>query len=258
MLITGYFVYNRSLFHELRGIYGSQLQWFGYEERGNKIIETSLNNVVDLDAQLYHTYSVQNTKNGNYDEAIRFMNTAAELDSSSADGYFGWILLFYYRDYEKALFHLNRLDHSTAFVDHVSDMNILYAKGLCYKQLGKYEQALDLFKQSLDYERKEVGEDWINHQMYFQTGRTLHLLERHSEAIEYYVLAINSWNGSSESIYYKGLAEIEMGLDTGCKNLKLALEKVRRGRKSSDMYVRQFDEIYVGQVEEMIALRCIK
>lgn len=93
--------------------------------------------------------------------------------------------------------------------------------------------------------------------MYFQAGRTLHLLNRYEEAIDYYDKAINNWNGSSESIYYKGLAEIELEIESGCDNLKLALEKLLKERKSTDSYVKLFDEIYLIEVEEMIEQKCI-
>ena len=240
----------------LKGMYGSQLLWYGYEEKGNDMTEAFLALPLYQNAQNYRAQSVQNTKIGNYDEAIRYLDKAAELDPMNVDGYYGWVLLDYYRDYDKALFHLERLDSATDFVDYVSDYNILYAKALCYKQKREYDRAIDLFEQSINYEIEHHSEDWVTHQMYFQTGRTLQLMGRSKEAIGYYNKAIVNWNGSSESIYYKGLAEIELGLPDGCDNLKIALEKVKKGIKSSDMYVERFDEIYEGQVEKSIVELC--
>jgi len=208
-MIIIFLFFNKDLYYTLKGYYGSQLQWFGYEEKGNRIIENSINKLSNVKAEIYHGYSVQNTKNGNYDEAIRYLNSAANLEPDNVDGYFGWTLLYYYRDYDKALYHLDRLDSSTNYVDYVGDDNIMYAKGLCYKQIGNYVKALDHFQQAIEYEIKEHGEKWVSHQMYFQTGRTLHLLNQPLEAISYYNKAILSWDGSSESIFYKGLAQIE-------------------------------------------------
>lgn len=256
ILIVVFLFFNQDLYYSFKGYYGSQLQWFGYEEKGNRIIQKSINKLDNVGAQLYHGYSVQNTKNGNYDESIRYLDRAASQSPENVDGYYGWCLLYYYRDYDKALFHLERLDRSTPYIDYVGDDNILYAKGLCYKQKGAFAKALELFQLAIDYEIKEHGENWVSHHMLFQTGRALHLLNRQSEAIEYYNSAIQSWEGSSESFYYKGLAEIELDNNIGCQNLNTALEKVRKGEKSSDSYVRLFDEIYVGQVEEMIELKC--
>lgn len=256
ILIVVFFSLKRDLYHTIKGLYGSQLQWFGYEEKGNEIIEKSLKNIKSIDAGLLHAYSVQNTKNGNYDEAIRYLERAAELDPKDVDGYFGWVLLYYYRDYEKSLFYLNRLDNSTNYTDYVGDDNILYAKGLCFKQLKQYDKALALFEEAIDNEIEQHNIEWVTYQMYFQTGRTLHLMNRQKEAIEYYNKAIEDWSGSSESIFYKGLAEIDLGIPSGCDNLNLALEKLLKGKKSIDSYVKLFDEIYAIQVEEMITLKC--
>lgn len=256
--IVIFLLFNKDLYNILTGYYGAQLQWFGYEEKGNRIIDKSIKNIKNVEAEIYHGYSVQNTKNGNYDEAIKYLNKAADLDSINVDGYFGWALLYYYRDYDKALFHLERLDNATNYVDYVGDDNIMYAIGLCHKQKGNYSLALEQFKKAIEYESEEYGEKWVNHKLYFQTGRTLHKLNRLLEAISYYNEAINRWDGSSESIYYKGLAEIELGIGTGCDNLEKALVKVQKYIKDSDVYIRLFDEIYIGQVEEMIKLKCNK
>lgn len=249
---------NQSLYYGLKAGVGVELQWYGFEERGNGMIEDALANINNPSAQMYRISSIQNTKNGNYDEAIKYLNRAAELDSNQVDGYFGWVLLYHFRDYDKALFHLNRLDASTNFVDYVSDDNILYSKGLCYKEKGNHLKALELFKAAIDYETQAHHEDWITHQMYFQTGRTLHLLDRQREAIEYYNKAITNWDGSAESIFYKGLAEIELGINSGCENLQLALNKLKKGQKSTHNYVRLFDEIYEGQVQAAIQEKCGK
>ena len=124
---------------------GSQMQWFGYDKEGNEMIEKSIKKLRNFRASEYHLVSIQNTKNGNYNKAIEYLDKASELEPKEVDGYYGWLLLYYYRDYEKALFHLNRYDLFTPnFDDYVGDDNILYAKALCYKELGQYSKALEL------------------------------------------------------------------------------------------------------------------
>lgn len=255
-LIAVLLFFNPAIYYHIEGMIGLKLLWYGYEEKANELIEKSISNSDGVSAELFRIYSIDNTKSGNYEESTKYLNKAADLDSANVDGYFGWCLLYYYRDYDKALFHLERLDNSTSFIDYIGDDNILYAKGLCYKQKGNYPKALELFQLAIEHESKDNGANSVPYQIYFQTGRTLDLLNRPSEAIEFYNLAIEDWEGSSESIYYKGLAEIELGIATGCQNLEIALEKVSKGIKSSDTYVRLFDEIYVDQVEEMIRSKC--
>ncbi|MBE7685634.1 tetratricopeptide repeat protein [Tenacibaculum piscium] len=235
-------------------IIGNQIQWFGYDLEGKEMIDKSIKKIKNFSASGYHIYSIQNTKNGNYNKAIEYLDKASDLEPKEVDGYYGWLLLYYYRDYEKALFYLNRYDSFTPdFDDSVGDDNILYAKALCYKELGQYSKALELFDNAIKSELKEHGENWISHQVYFQKARTLHLLGQQKKAIEYYNKTIKLWNKSSESFYYKGLAQIEINDSlVGRKNLDIALDLVTKGYKTSDGYVALFDEVYQMEIEKTI------
>jgi len=260
VLLVVFFVIKPNVYYSLKSIYGSQLQWFGYEGIGNRIIANSFSKIDGMvPSHMYHASSVQNTKNGNYDEAIAYLNKAISMSPMDGDGYIGWVLLYYYRDYERALFHLNRLEASTVEnTKYVSDDHILYAKGLCHKQLEDYESALDLFSRAIEDELKNQDGILITHQMYFQKGRTLDLLDRPDEAIVFYDKAIEKWSGSSESLFYKGLSQIKLGAtEKGCSNLKSARNKVVKGIKSADSYVRLFDEVYQFQIEEAIERLCL-
>ena len=260
VLLVVFFVIKPNVYYSLKSIYGSQLQWFGYEEIGNRIIANSFSKMDGMiPSHIYHASSVQNTKNGNYDEAIAYLNKAISMSPMDGDGYMGWVLLYYYRDYERALLYLNRLEASTMEnTKYVSDDHILYAKGLCHKQLEDYESALDLFSRAIEDELKNQDGILITHQMYFQKGRTLDLLDRPDEAIVFYDKAIDKWSGSSESLFYKGLAQIKLGAtEKGCSNLKSARNQVVKGIKSADSYVRLFDEVYQFQIEEAIERLCL-
>jgi len=257
-LIILFFLFDPRLYYSLKSFYGSELQWYGYEEKGVSVIESSFAKLGDVPASTFHAASIQNTKNGNYDQAIDYLEKAVALEPDEADEYYGWVLLYYYRDYKKALFHLERADKRTpSFTEYVGDVNIIYAKGLCYKQLGDYEKAKAYFELAIADELKNHNEEWVTHNMYFHLGRTFHLMGQRERAILNYEKAILKWDGSAESIYYKGIAQIELGNENGCKNLKLALEKVKIGLKTSDSYVRQFDEIYEGQVHTSIKNYCM-
>lgn len=257
ILVVLFFLWQPRMYYSLRAGYGSQLQWLGHEEKGTGVIEKAFAKLGEVSGATYHAASIQNTKNGNYDQAIKYLEKAVALNPEEGDGYYGWVLLYYYRDYKKALIHLERADERTpSFTEYVGDVNIIYAKALCHKQLGNYEKAISFFQSAIADELKNHSKEWVTHEMYFQLGRTYHLMGKQLEALDCYNKAIDKWGGSSESIYYKGISEIEMGIDSGCGHLEEALIKVKKGLKSMDTYVRQFDEIYVAQVEESIEKYC--
>ncbi|WP_271407295.1 tetratricopeptide repeat protein [Tenacibaculum soleae] len=254
MLILLFVIIKPKPYYIINYAIGSQMQWFGYDKIGNEMIEKSIKKLKNFNASQYHVISIQNTKNGNYNKAIEYLDKASELEPKEVDGYYGWLLLYYYRDYKKSLFHLNRYDSFTPdFDDYVGDDNILYAKALCYKELGQYSKALELFDKAIKSELKEHDENWVSHQIYFQKARTLHLLGQQKEAIEYYNKTIKMWKESSESFYYKGLAQIELNdFLAGRKNLNIALDLIKKGYKTSDNYVALFDEVYQMEIERTI------
>lgn len=238
---------------------GSDIQRYGYADLGNRMIKNSLDKVPPK-ASVHRIFSIQLTKIGNFDESYQLLSRASELGPKEVDGYFGWIMLYYYRDYEKALELLSKYDNYTPeLVDYVGDDNILYAKGLCHKQLNNLEQALSHFDQTIEYELKRRKGDiqWIPLQYFFQRGRTHHLLSNYEAAIEDYNTALKIWEDCSESLYYKAQALYELGdSTTACQTLDTSLKAIKKGLKSQDTYVELFDEIYEQQITQAINNKC--
>lgn len=112
---------------------GSMDIYYGNNERGNEIIKYAMTKADSLSDGDYHAISVQNTKNGNYDIAINALEKGMDINPRELGGYYGWILLYYYRDYERALKVLNEYDAFTPnFSDAPSGEDIHYLKGLAY------------------------------------------------------------------------------------------------------------------------------
>lgn len=247
------------LYFSLKLGIGSEIQRYGYEDLGNRMIKNSLENVPPK-ASTHRIFSIQLTKIGNFDESYELLSRASQFGPEEVDGYFGWIMLYYYRDYEKALELLQKYDAFTPnLVDYVSDDNILYAKGLCHKQLNNLEQALSLFNQAIEFELKRHHGDieWIPLHYFYQRGRTHHLLNNFDAAIEDYNTALKIWDASSESLYYKAQAIYELGDSTlACETLDAALRAIKKGLKSQDTYVELFDEVYEQQITQTIKDKC--
>ena len=85
----------------------SYLTYHGNDDCGNKLAKLCIEKNDSITAGNWHTYSVQNTKNGNYAEAIYGLENSLAIAPKEMEGYYGWVLLYYYRDYKKALLHLN-------------------------------------------------------------------------------------------------------------------------------------------------------
>lgn len=237
---------------------GYQTIYHGKNDKGNTLIEYALSKRDSVTAEDYRHWSVQNTKNGNYAIAINKLEKAMRLNPKEVSAYYGWVLLYYYRDYEKALKILEQNDAYTPnFPDAPMGEDIHYLKGLCYIQMKHYEKALSEFNTYINNLSATHGEDFVDVYTFVQKGRCLTQLGKYNEAINSYKKAIKYYENCTEAYYFMGLTQLEMNEnDSACLNLNTALNMINKGYKSSDTYVEYFHEIYPQQIETNIIKSC--
>jgi tetratricopeptide (TPR) repeat protein len=237
---------------------GYQINYYGNFDKGNALIKYALSKRDSLRAYDYHSWSVLNSKNGNYAIAIEKLEKAIEIDFTEEAGYYGWLLLYYYRDYEKSLTILEKYDALTPdFSDAPMGEDIHYLKGLCHFQMERYQKALDEFNTYINNLARTQGEDFVDVYTFVQKGRCLKVLGRYDEAISSYKKAIKYYDKCSEAYYFMGLTQLDMNdKDSACSSLNIALDLIKNGHKSSDTYVEYFHEIYPKQIELSIAESC--
>lgn len=238
--------------------FGYSQVYNGNNERGNQIMNFAMSKMKNPSAEIYHALSVQNTKNGNYDIAISALEKAYQMDPNEAGAYYGWVLLYYYHDYEKSLEVLNKYDDSTPnFSDWPMGECIHYLKGLAHMQLHEYKTAIQEFNISIENTSKDSGESWIDHQVFVNKGLCLIKLEDYDNAILVFNKAIDNYEKCSEAYYYKGLSYLSLKNNKlACENLNKSYSLISQGYKSSDNYVELFNELYVQQVEQSVLENC--
>lgn len=250
-------VFNQFIFSTLVG-YGSNLLYHGYNQNGNNIIAFGLSHLDNPNADIYHSISVQNTKNGNYNIAIPALEKAYQLDPYEIGEYYGWVLLYYYHDYNKALEVLNSCDNLTPEInDFPMGECIHYLKGLAYKELGNYDKAIQEFDLSIQNEINTYGKAWVDHQIFLNKGISLYKKEEYREAIRVFNQTIRNNSVSSEAYYYLGLCYLKLDENfQACSTFNQAKHLLQQGHKSSETYVELFHEIYLQDVDQAILLNC--
>ena len=228
--------------------------YYGNDQLGNEIMHTALGCKEELSGDDYHNISVQNTKNGNYEYALPYIKRAVAIDPENQLSYAGWLVLYYYREYELAIDYLNRYDDLTPdFNDAPMAEGIHYLKGLAQMQLENYDSAIQEFDKNIDNDRKSFGEDWINPYALVNKGRCQAAQERYEEAIATYLKAIHVNDSCAEAYFFQGIAELEINKkDAARKNLNKSLNLVQAGLKDTDIYVELFHEIYEEQIQDVI------
>jgi tetratricopeptide (TPR) repeat protein len=257
IIITLAIIYNQLTFALLSGI-GSMDLYSGNNERGNKIITYAISKIETPSAETYHAISVQNTKNGNYNVAIPALEKAIKLNPEEGTAYYGWVLLYYYHDYEKSLEILEQCDAYTPnFSDAPMGTDIHYLKGLCHMQLQHYQKAVDEFNIYIHNFATTHGEDFVDVYTFVQKGRCLTQLGQFEQAINSYNKAIKYYDNCTEAYYFMGLTQLKINeKENACNSFNTALNLIQKGHKSADTYVEYFHEIYPQQIEESIMKSC--
>jgi tetratricopeptide (TPR) repeat protein len=232
---------------------GYQTTYFGNDDIGNELMQYAISKYDKPTGDDYHEISVQNTKNGNYIHAIAALENAVSLDPK-VHGYYGWVLLYYYRDYEKALAHLEAFDLLTPnFTDAPGGEDIHFQKGLAHMQLKHYEIAIKEFDLNSNEVSKKYGEKWTNPYCSLYKGRCYEAMKSWKKADKAYAHAITIDSNCTEAHYFRGLLHAQQNkIKTARPLLKKALALINRGNRQTDVYIELFDEIYKEDIEAAI------
>lgn len=189
------------------------------------------------------------TKTGDYHLAFPLLERAAEVDPKDALYYYSWLLLYYYRDYPRAIQRLNEYDDFTPNEpDYAWGENVNYLKGIAYKQMEDYNSAIDEFS-------KAIRDDGKGVEFYAFVYRGIAYLKNNNTelAIKDFNQAIQEYTKCSAAYYWKGEALLKQENKTeALANFKISLELLKKGHFKSDPYMEVFDEPSEEQVEDRI------
>jgi tetratricopeptide (TPR) repeat protein len=229
---------------------GYSLMWRGKNQFGNDMMEFALDHFTEYNGDLFHEMSVHNTKNGNYGLAVQHLNKAVQLDPKIY-GYYGWVTLYYYRDYERALEYLNRYDSLTPnFTDFPVGENIHYLRGLAYMQLKEYDLAIQYFDLYIEEEKSRAGIEWIDHSAFYYKGICLEEKRDFKSAKVNYELAIKYLPNFVEALYHRALLIEDKELKV--KEMKHILTLIDSGFSKVDPYMEIFHPVYRQDVEKSL------
>lgn len=231
------------------GTVGFGLTLYGFNELGPQISKSALNSRYKLTGNDYRAFSVQNTKNGNYALAINALENAISLDIKYKE-YYGWVLLYYYRDYKRAYKILNDYDQLTPnFSDPVFGENVNYLKGLALLKMDRFQGAIDEFDIYINYVTNESGEKWVDVYAFVERGNAYLKKKMYQEAINNYDLAIANYANNTEAYFYKSIAYTKKDeLDSALTSANKAYQLISKGYKHEDNYIEYFHEVYPAQV----------
>ncbi|MEM7549723.1 MAG: hypothetical protein AAF363_08615 [Bacteroidota bacterium] len=202
--------------------------------------------------QAYFELSVNYAKRGLMHEWIKWINKAVEISPEDHLGWRGWYHWFFMNNYRKAIADIDSLDALLDYDigstgDGLYHLKIL--KGLCYKELGNSEKALQIIELFMDDEEYYQGSfDYLHlGVLYLETNQ----LNKAIKAFE----KQNLYNEISEAYFYSAEVSLLKGNEAkAIKLLNMALKKYNEGLSMHDPYRQLIDEIYKVDIESKLEL----
>ena len=176
------------------------------------------------------------------------------LDSVQRIPWRGYLYLWFYRDYKKAIADFDASDILTPkFIDQPQGHSVDYWRGIAYLGLKDYTNSKAYFEKYIKQDIEEFGEDSVEVTaflylgiVYYETGDFDKALYNFNKQLEY------SRNLSADAKYYKALIFSKQGNTEKAKTtLDSAIEDFNDSYFNSRPYVETLRQIYIEDLKSL-------
>lgn len=201
----------------------------------------------------YRELAAPAVKRGLTKDFYRYYQGAVRHDPIEWQGWRGYLYLYFYHDYERALADFQALDALTPnFVDYPQSTSILFMSGICYLQLEDYDQAILFFDRHINEELKTVEEAYIGTETFLFKGIAQYKQKDWAAAKATFERGLRNADGKSADLWFwLSRTEAELGnpeaAKTAVANAQLQFD---RGYYHDRTYVDEFYQTYREQLED--------
>ncbi|MGB1308385.1 MAG: hypothetical protein ACPG6B_05710, partial [Oceanihabitans sp.] len=133
--------------------------------QGSKMSINGIKRATEIDStyqQAVYELSVAYLKRGLPHKWKPQYNKAVKLDAIERVPWRGYLYLWFYRDYKKAIADFDASDVLTPnFIDRPQGHSVDYWRGIAYLGLKDYKKSKAYFEKYIQMEIAESGEDWV-------------------------------------------------------------------------------------------------
>ncbi len=235
-------VYKRAVFHPQ----GSMMSINGIK-RATEIDSTYEQAVYELSVA-YLKHGLPHKWKPQYDKAIK-------LDSVTRIPWRGYLYLWFYRDYKKAIADFDASDTLTPnYIDAPQGHSVDYWRGIAYLGLKDYKNSIAYFDKYINKEIEDSGEDWVEVTAflyrgiaYYETGKYENAIINFDKQLQY------SRELSADAKYYKALINKKQNKIEEAKNLiNSSIEDFNNGYYNNRAYVETLRQIYLEDLETLL------
>ncbi|MBQ0735283.1 tetratricopeptide repeat protein [Aquimarina celericrescens] len=235
--------------------------------QGTPLSMKLLDSILTLDpnnCEALRSYSVPYLKRGMPHKWKPLFDKAVACDPKTWQPWRGYLYLWFYRDYKKAIEDFDASDILTPnFVDSPQGHSVDYWRGIAYLGLKDYKNAAHYFNTHIARVREDSGEDWVEPSAFLYLGITYFEDSKFKKARINIEKALRYFqNVSADSHYYRALLYLEEGeYHEAIAATNKAIDDYKNGYYSKRAYVEEIRQIYPQQLlrlKKLIAARMVK
>jgi len=203
-------------------------------------------------AEAIRELSVAYLKRGMPHKWKRIFDKAVEKDAATWQPWRGYLYLWFYRDYTKAIADFNASDTLTTYIDHPQGHSVDFWRGIAYLGLKDYENSIAYWDKHITKETEDSGEDWVELEAFLYRGIAYYEFGNYGKALENFDKVIRYFKQSADAKYYK--AQILKRKDSTKEALALvedAIVDFNAGFYNNRDYVETLRQIYLQDLEEL-------
>jgi len=203
---------------------------------------------------VWREYGVPYLKRGFAAEFETYYAKAVELDPLAWTGWRGYLYLYFYRDYERAIADFDVTDKLTPeVVDYPQSLSVDYMRGISYLMLEDYDNALDFFERHFKHESETTGIEYIGSNSFVYKGLTHWKRGEIDLALSVFEEGMKHNKNNADLMYWTAKLLFTEKKEHH-RSLQLARNAVVRFKKNdfnSRYYTEEFFQLYLPQLEKL-------
>jgi len=226
--------------------------------QGSMMSINGIKRAIEIDStyeQAVYELSVAYLKRGLPHKWLPQYNKAVKLDSIQRIPWRGYLYLWFYRDYKKAIADFDASDTLTPnFIDAPQGHSVDYWRGIAYLGLKNHKNSIRYFDKYIAKEIEEYGEDWVEVTTFLYKGIAHYEIGEDNKALVAFNKQLQySRNLSADAKYYKALIFKNQKKYKAAKTtLDSAIEDFDSGYFNNRPYVETLRQIYREDLENLI------
>lgn len=164
----------------------------------------------------------------------------------------GYLYLWFYRDYKKAIADFNASDTLTIYIDYPQGHSVDFWRGIAYLGLKDYTNSIAYWNKHITKETEDSGEDWVELEAFLYRGIAYYESGHYDKALEDFNKVITYFKQTADAKFHKAKILFENGQsEMATLLLDEAIADFNAWYYNNRPYVETLRQIYLSDLETL-------